>query len=320
MSPDQLMMRAVQYDRYGGPEVLSVGTVPRPSPGPGQVLVRVQASSVNPIDVKIRSGAMRLMTGRRFPKRTGFDFTGKVVELGSKVTDVTVGEHVWGMLSDFSGRTGAAGEYILAKPKAISAAPSGTDLVAAAALPTVGVTALRALRDTLHLSSGQRLLVVGASGGVGSTAIQLAHAWGAHVTTISGAANAPFCRELGADVTLDYATTPPDALKGEFDAILDCHGSSVRDYRRALRPGGRIASSSSSAISFALLSIILPGPRVRLLVAGSRRADLETLADHVDRQDLRPVIERVYPLYEIQDAHRATETGHARGKRVIRLV
>ncbi|WP_326574580.1 NAD(P)-dependent alcohol dehydrogenase [Streptomyces sp. NBC_00481] len=320
MSPDPLMMRAVQYDRYGGPEVLSVRTVPRPPPGPGQVLVRVHATSVNPIDVKIRSGAMRLITGRRFPKRTGLDFAGEVVELGSEVTDLTVGEHVWGILGDFSGREGAAGAYILAKAQAISAAPSGTDLVAAAALPSVGVTALRALRDTLRLRSGQRLLVVGASGGVGSTAIQLAHARGAHVTTIAGAANAPFCRELGADVALDYATTPPNALKKEFDAILDCHGSSLRDYRRALRPGGRIATTSSSAIPFALLSVVLPGPRVRLLAALPRRADLRTLADHVDKADLRPVIERVYPLDEIQDAHRATETGHARGKRVIRLV
>ncbi|UUU19313.1 NAD(P)-dependent alcohol dehydrogenase [Streptomyces sp. DSM 40750] len=194
------------------------------------------------------------------------------------------------------------------------------DRVAAAALPSVGVTALRALRDTLRLRSGQRLLVVGASGGVGSTAIQLAHAWGAHVTTIAGAANAPFCRELGADVTLDYATTPPNALKEELDATLDCHGSSLRDHRRALRPGGRIASPSAGAIPFALLSIVLPGPRVRLLAARPRRADLKTLAEHVDGQDLRPVIERVYPLDEIQDAHRATETGHARGKRVIRLL
>src|ERR1044072_7916609 len=113
MSSDQLMMRAVRYDRYGGPEVLSAGDVPRPSPGPGQVLVRVHASSVNPMDVKIRSGGMRLISGRRFPKGTGGDFAGEVVALGSTVTDVTVGEHVWGVLSDVSGRTGAAGEYVL---------------------------------------------------------------------------------------------------------------------------------------------------------------------------------------------------------------
>jgi NADPH:quinone reductase-like Zn-dependent oxidoreductase len=320
MSPDHQMMRAVQYDRYGGPEVLSVRTVPRPTPGPGQVLVRVHASSVNPMDVKIRSGAMRLMSGRRFPKHTGLDFAGEVAELGNEVTGLTVGEHVWGVLSDISGRTGAAGDYLLAKPEAVSPAPHSTDLVTAAALPTVGVTALHALRDTLRLRPGQRLLVVGASGGVGSTAIQLAHAWGAHVTTIAGAANADYCRDLGADRILDYTTTPPNALKREFDAILDCHGASVRDYRRALRPGGRIATTSSSAIPFALLSSILPGPLVRLIVARPRRTDLQTLAEHVDNKDLTPSIEQVYPLDDIQNAHRATETGHARGKRVIRLV
>jgi NADPH:quinone reductase-like Zn-dependent oxidoreductase len=153
-----------------------------------------------------------------------------------------------------------------------------------------------------------------------STAIQLAHAWGAHVTAIASAANAPFCRELGADVVLDYAAIPPNALEGEFDAIFDCHGSSLRDYRRPLRPGGRIAATSPSAIPFALVSIVLPGPRVRLLAARPRRTDLEALAEHVDKADLRPAIERTYPLDEIHDAHRATETGHARGKRVIRLV
>lgn len=320
MSPDQQTMRAIQYDRYGGPEVLSVRTVPRPTPGPGRVLIRVHASSVNPIDVKIRSGAMRLMSGRRFPKLTGFDFAGEVAGLGSAVTGLTVGEHVWGVLSDLSGRTGAACEYILAKPEAVSAAPHSADLVSAAALPSVGVTALCALRDTLRLRPGQLLLVVGASGGVGSTAIQLAHAWGAHVTTIASAASAAHCRELGADQVLDYAVTPPNALNREFDAILDCHGASVRDYRRALRPGGRIATTSSSAIPSALLSAVLPGPRIRLLVARPRRADLQALAEHVDKKDLRPSVGQVYPLDDIQEAHRATETGHARGKRVIRLV
>lgn len=313
------MMRAVQYDRYGGPEVLSVRSVPRPSPGPGHVLVRVHASSVNPMDVTIRSGGLRLMTGRRFPKHTGSDFTGEVVESGSDVTGFAVGEPVWGILGDVSGRTGTACEYTLVKPQAISAAPSRTDLVSAAALPSVGVTALRAL-DALGLRSGQRLLVVGASGGVGSTAIQLAHARGAHVTAIASAGNASFCRELGADVTLDYAAAEPNSLGAEFDAILDCHGSSVRDYRRAVRRGGRIVAISTRAIPFALLSTVLPGPRVRLLMARPRPGDLKTLAEHVERADLRPAVEHTYPLDEIQAAHRATEDGHARGKRVIRLL
>ncbi|TCM40229.1 NAD(P)-dependent alcohol dehydrogenase [Kribbella sp. VKM Ac-2568] len=311
-------MRAVEYTKYGAADELAVRTVPKPEPRKGQVLIRVHGSSVNPTDLQIRSGKLRMMTGRRFPKRIGLDFAGEVVAVGSGVSDLAVGQRVWGFLGEVSGRTGAAAEFVAAKATAVSLAPSSIELVVAGALPSVGVTALRAVRDVLKVKAGERLLVVGASGGVGSTAIQLACALGAEVTAVSSAPNHAFCRELGASHVVDY--TAPGRLSGQFAAILDCHGSSLSTYRRLLRRRGRMMSTAASGMAYAMLSTILPGPRVRVMMARSHREVLAALAEHVDQGDLRPVVEAVYPLAGVARAHREAETGHARGKKLIAVL
>jgi NADPH:quinone reductase-like Zn-dependent oxidoreductase len=192
------------------------------------------------------------------------------------------------------------------------------DLVAAAALPSVGVTALRALRDVLRLAPGDELLVVGASGGVGSTAIQLGTAMGGKVTAVASAANHAFCRDLGASRTYDYAD--PRSISGSFDAVLDCHGASLGIYRRLLGRSGRIMTIASSGMGYAIGSLFLPGPRVHLMAARPRRGDLAALVEYVDRAAVRPTVQEVYPLEEIGKAHELVETGHARGKRVIKVL
>ncbi|MCY9786762.1 NAD(P)-dependent alcohol dehydrogenase [Nocardiopsis sp. EMB25] len=307
-------MRAVQFDGPGGPEVLRIRDVPIPAPTSGQVLVRVHAASVNPADVASR----RTRLGR-FPRGTGMDYAGEVAEVGPGATDLRPGQRVWGYLGTHGHETGAAADYLLARREQVAAAPASVDSVSAAALPTVGTTALEALRDKLRLRSGQRLLVVGASGGVGGTAVQLGRAMGASVTAVASARNADLCRELGADRVIDYASTGADASGREFDALLDCHGAALRRYRRLLLPGGRAATIAVKAFPYALWSRLLPGPGVRVVISRPRRSDMEALAGHVDRGELRPVVERVYPLVEVQEAHRAVETGHARGKRVLDL-
>ncbi|WP_433439576.1 NADP-dependent oxidoreductase [Nonomuraea sp. CA-141351] len=312
------MMRAVEYDRYGDAGQLSVRTVPKPQPKRGEVLVRVHGSSVNPVDAKIRSGGIRMMSGRKFPKRTGMDFAGEVEAVGPGVADVALGQRVWGFLSDVSGRTGAAADYITVRTSALSEAPTTLDLVTAGALPSVGVTALRALRDVVRLQPGEDLLVVGGSGGVGSIAIQLGQVMGAKVTAVASAANAAFCRELGATRVIDYAAR--GGPSGEFDVILDTYGGSLGAYRRLLRRRGRMMTTSIDGMTFALLSALSPGPRVRQMMARSRRADLAALAESVDQGKIRPVVERIYPLESLGEAHHAVETGHARGKKLIAVV
>ena len=310
-------MRAARYDRYGDPGVLHVDTVDVPTPGPRDVLVRVHGASVNPSDALFRSGRFRLVSGFRFPKGTGIDLAGEVVAAGDRVTGVAVGDRVWAYLGGLPKRLGPTAEYAVVRADRCAPAPAGLDLVHAAALPTVGLTALQLLRDAVRVRPGDRVLVVGASGGVGSAAVQLAVAMGATVTAVAGPGNADLCLDLGATEVLDHSAAPP--TDHAFDAVVDLHGGRAREYRRVLARGGRMATTATRAIPFALASALLPGPRVRIVQVKARRDDLAALTRYADEGALRPVVDRLYPLEQVVAAHRAVETGHARGKRVIVL-
>ncbi|GAB3651195.1 NAD(P)-dependent alcohol dehydrogenase [Glycomyces tarimensis] len=310
------IMRAAQFDRYGPPEVLHVREAPRPVPKAGEVLVQVHAVSVNPVDAKIRAGALKPMTGWRFPKGIGTDFAGVVVETGADVDAGLAGQSVWGAINPMT--AGVTAEYIAVRADLCAPMPSNVDFAGAAALPVVGISALTAL-DAVGVEAGQRLLVIGASGGVGNAVAQLAAAQGAKVTAVSSRANLDFCREHGAEEA--YAYDAPGEFGGKrFDGIVDVHGTRINAHRARLRSGGRMATVAYKALPAALASTVLPGPRVRLVQMRPGRERLERLARHVERGDLRPVIGRFYALDEVAEAHRSTDTGHSRGKRVILLV
>ena len=309
-------MRAVQFDRTGGPEVLQIRTLPVPTTRSGRVLVRVRATSVNPSDVISRHTHYT-----RFPRGTCSDFVGEVAEAGPKTGDLQPRQQVWGWLGPLSlmRSSGAAADYVEVDAGRVASGPATISLLEAAALPLVGLTALHALRHVVRLRPGQRLLIVGASGGVGSVAIQLARAMGAAVTAVSSSRNHQFCQELGADQVIDYATNTPVGPARRYDALLACHGADLRRYLGQVHRAGRAAVIPAQSFPFAVASCFTPGPRARISVARARRGDLEELARYVDSGALRPIIDRVYPLESIQDAHRAVESGHARGKRVIDL-
>ncbi len=310
-------MRVVEYDGYGGPEVLTVRERPVPQPGPGQVLVRVLASGVNPKDTIIRSGAFKFFSGRRFPKSTGFDLAGEVAATGDGVTDLRQGTRVWGLIDGFDG--GAAADHAVLPRAAVSPAPAAIGVVEAAALPLVGLTALQALAAA-RVQPGERVLVKGASGGVGSVVIQLAVAAGARVTAVAGAASLDHCRDLGAAEVVDYAVTDPADLPAPFDVVVDCYGASpFRRYRRLLGRGGRFVTVAPAPALLALqvLSRVLPIPAVRSVLVKPRRADLEALAALVDRGTVRMPVQATYPLDRIAEAHADVAPRHARGKRVV---
>ncbi|MEV7283614.1 NAD(P)-dependent alcohol dehydrogenase [Streptomyces sp. NPDC093252] len=317
------LMKAVLFDRFGGPEVLYVGRVPRPEPASGEVLVRVAAFSVNSSELMVRTGRARFMTGRKFPMRTGLDFTGEIEALGTGATGVAVGDRVWGVLGRGSWFRGAA-EFLAVPTDGLGRIPDELDPVAAAALPATGSTALTALRDKAALRPGERLLVRGAAGGVGNAAVQLGKAYGAEVTALARGANLDFVRELGADHAVDHRTVSPAEL-GRFDVVLDSVGTDLRTYRRLLAPGGRmvavaIDSRHLAACLFTVAASTVHGRgRIRFFSSSPDRALLDAVADEVRKGRLRPAVDRVFPLAETGAAHRALEAGGVRGKYVVRV-
>ncbi len=320
-------MRAAQFHRYGPPDVLGVAAVPIPVPKADEVLVRVGAATVNGGELLMRAGKLRALSGSRFPKGSGIDFAGEVAALGAGVADLAIGDRVWGVLPRLqitrsATGTGSMAEYVTIAAARLGATPAALDDAEAASLLAGGAVAIVGLRDTAKLAAGERILIRGATGGVGSIAVQLAHALGAHVTALVGPGNLDFVKELGADEALDYTTTTPAQL-GRYDVIFDTVGSDLGTYQQHLAPGGRMVTIALDpplrALGTVLASTIFGSRRIRFFSGNPRRALLTDLAGYVRRGALRPVIDSVYPLDGIAAAHRSAESRGGRGKRVVKM-
>jgi len=294
-----------------------VREVPRPSPGRAEILVRVRAAALNPKDVIIRSGKFRFLSGRRFPKRVGFDWSGEIAEVGPGVTGLPLGAAYYGMLDGYQG--GACAEYLVVRPAQCAPKPTRLDHVEAASAPLAASTALQALRDVAHLEPGMRLLVNGASGGVGVFAIQIAKLLGAHVTSASSAANIELCRRLGADVTLDYRAVDPLAGPERFDVVFDVFGNrTLPEARSALTARGVFVKTVPKVRD--LLDVArtrFSFPRAHLVIVRPRARDLELIARWLDEGKVVPVVERTFALDRIIEAEAHVETKHTRGKVVV---
>ncbi|MFI5436341.1 NAD(P)-dependent alcohol dehydrogenase [Rhodococcus baikonurensis] len=316
-------MQAVQFTRYGTPEVLSINSIPIPQPQPQEVLVKVYATSVNPHDVAVRSGRLRLLAGRTFPKGTGIDFVGEISELGSAVWDMSIGDRVWGVLGGVGQNgSGAAAEYVTVDADRVAHAPTNLDSTQAASLLAGGTTAITALRDKASLQAGDRVLIRGGTGGVGSLAVQYARALGAHITTLSSAKTLTLAEDLGADIALDYAASNPSELP-KYNVILDTVGSDLRRYRRLLSPGGRMVSIALGRLPsmlYIFASAAYGSRRIRIFSGSPTRELLNDLTTQAEKSALTPVIDQVYCLEDIVAAHQALEGGGGPGgKRVLRV-
>lgn len=323
-------MAALRQTEYGGPDVLSVAHVARPEVGPGQVLVRVHAAALDRGTVHLVSGTpylVRLVEGVRRPKHriAGLDVAGVVEAVGEGVDDLQPGDEVFGTAR------GALAEYVAADPAKLARKPAGLTFAAAAAVPVSGQTALAALREQADVQPGQRVLVLGASGGVGSYAVQLATALGAHVTGVCSAAKADLVRALGADEVLDYATTDPTDGSAQYDVVLDIGGSRpLRALRRALTPTGilvMVGAEGGGPWFGGLdrqLRAVLWSPflrqRLRMLVGPESHEGLAVLADHLAAGTVVPAIDSVVGLDEAPAALARLDAGQVRGKVVVALV
>ncbi len=313
-------MQAAQFRRFGGPEVLEVVTVPRSIAGPGEVLVHVQASTVNQHDTFLRDGTLKLMTGRKFPMGLGLDFAGVVTATGPGVDDIAIGTRVWGMVSPKTGHaTGSAAQYVVVPADRVAAFPEQLSMIEAASLVTSAESAVHALRDVAQAKSHDRVLVRGAAGGVGMIVVQLAHALDTHVTALASARDADFVTACGADDVLDYRTVNPRDI-GPFDVIIDTTGRDLLTFRRRLTRHGRMVTlnfGSAAAMASIAASTVFGAGRIRTFRGYPDRQLLTDIAGYVESGALRPVVDTVYPLTRIADAHRALDTLRRPGKIVL---
>jgi len=322
-------MREIAYRCYGSPDVVKLEQVARPTPTDSQVLIRVYAASVNPLDFHYLTGQpyiVRPMLGWGAPKdaRLGTDFAGTVEAVGPSATRFKPGDRVFG------GADGSFGEYVVHRESgSIAPMPTNMTFEQAAAVPVAGLTALQAVRDAARVRPGDKVLVNGAGGGVGTFTVQIARAFGAEVTAVTNTANLALVRSLGADHVIDYTREDFTTRPERYDAIIDCGGGhSLHAYRRVLKPHGKFVGVGEARMGNWIEPIdmlfIKPAVMSRLstqqfsaVMATLRGADLVFVADLIDSGKVKPVIDRRYPLSQTADAIRYLETGHARGKVVI---
>jgi NADPH:quinone reductase-like Zn-dependent oxidoreductase len=322
-------MRAFIYEKYGPPEALRMATVDKPAPGAREVLVRVMATSVNPADWHSLRGKplfSRITLGLRRPKHQilGVDIAGQVEVVGDGVTRFKPGDEVYANLLNHG--YGGFAEYASVPVEVVSVKPANLSYEEAAAVPMAAVTALQGLRHHGEIRPGQKVLINGASGGVGTFAVQIAKSYGAEVTGVTSTRNIDLVRSLGADHVIDYTTT--DFVRGgqRYDLILDAVGNrSVPDLRRALAAGGKAAVTGFTSVARLIRVALLggagsgPGRRrdIAMVSALVTAADLELVAELIEAGKVRPAIDRHYPFADIPTAIAYLEQGHASGKVVV---
>ncbi len=322
-------MQAVITPSYGGPDTLELRDIPRPTPGEGEVLIKVHAASLNAADWHVLRADpffVRMSFGLRRPKIKGLgaDVAGVVEAIGPSVTDYAVGDEVLGELGSCG--FGACAEFVSAPTRFLTLKPAEISFAQAAALPMAGVTALQALRDQAKVQPGESVLIHGASGGVGSFAIQIAKALGAHVTAVGSAGKMEQMSALGADEVIDYTSSDAFADGRKWDVILGINGfRPLKTYRSALNPSGRylmIGGTGKQMFQGVVLGRFLSrgGKSLGPVMASVSAEKLTTIAAMAQRGELTAVIDRTFPLAESSDAMRHLEAGHSHGKTIVAVV
>lgn len=312
------MMQAMGFRRYGSVNVIEPLTLTQPTPGPDSVLIRIVAAGINPVDRRIRSGQLRLVLWIKLPFVPGYDIAGVVAAIGAQVTQFRPGDLVYAMTPLRQG--GGYAEYAVVAAQHIAHAPPGITCTQAAGTPLAALTALQALRDKANLQPGQHVLVYGASGGVGSFAVQIARVLGAQVTAVSSGRNRELVTDLGADTVLDYTCDDITTHRDRYDVILDAVDVlSFRRVQSALRPGGVLVSVNP------FIEKLLPtwmlrfwgGRRLRSILVEPNRTDLEQLGRWITAGQVCPLIDQTYPLRDAAAAHTYSASQRARGKLVL---
>jgi NADPH:quinone reductase-like Zn-dependent oxidoreductase len=324
-------MKAIVRHQYGASDVLELANLPKPSPAENEVLIRVRAAGLNPFDWHMMRGTpwfLRLFVGLRKPKRIGLgaDLAGTVVGLGQGVTEFQLGDEVFGTAD------GALAEYVCGAVSGLVGRPANVSGEEAAAVPIAGLTALQALRDKGHLKPGDRVLINGAAGGVGTFAVQIAKWQGARVSGVCSVRNAEMARSIGADQVIDYTREDFATSTERYDVIFDLVGNrALADFRKVLKAdgvfigcGGGGPEKPAGELLLGMLRQTVAGwfakQKIVGFIARRSKADLEILRELLAKGVIKPVIDRSYSLAEVPEAIRYLEEGHARGKVVIQVM
>ncbi len=322
-------MKAIRYTQYGSPDVLQFQDVEKPTPKDDEVLVKIRAASVNPLDWHLMRASpflARLENGLFKPKnpKLGADIAGRVEAVGSNVTEFKVGDEVFGILG--IDMLGGFAEYVCMREANLVSKPTHLSFEQAAAVPVAALTALQGMRNTIQLQPGQKVLINGASGGVGTFAVQIAKSFGAEVTGVCSTRNLDMVRSIGADHVIDYTREDFTQNGHQYDLIFCAVGNrSLKDYKRALKPQGACVIAGFTGLGLLFQHMILGprqsqvgGQRVGLMATvNSTKTDLVFLHELLQAGKVVPVIDKCYPFKEVPDALRYLETGRARGKVVI---
>jgi NADPH:quinone reductase-like Zn-dependent oxidoreductase len=313
-------MKAIYYKQYGDLSQLEEVEIDRPKLTASQVLVKVEASAINPIDWKLLSGSFRYIMPVKFPAIPGFDLAGEVVETGAAVTQFTTGDKVYAC-QDIK-QFGTAAEYTVVEEHLLDLIAEGLSAGEAAGIPLAGLTALQGLRNCGGLNAGERVLIVGGSGGVGHYAVQIAKAMDTNVTAVCSTGNVEMVRDLGADTVIDYNEQTDFATDMKYDVVLDCVVNSPYKAFVEVMQSDAVYIPALPSISFMIRSYLMPlytKRRVKPVMLKTNGKDLNFLSNLVREGKLRTIIDSSYSLNEYRKAFERNQTGRTRGKIIINI-
>ncbi|MFA6017071.1 MAG: NADP-dependent oxidoreductase [Patescibacteria group bacterium] len=311
-------MKAVQINKYGGPEVLEVNlNAPEPTLNPGQVLVEAHASSINPFDNIVLAGFMQKMMPLKFPAVMGGDFSGIVTKVADDVLDFKISDQVYGQAIVFNGGSGSFAQLVVSNTKNIALKPKNINFLKAASLPLVGSSAIQTLEDSIKLKTGQKILIHGAAGGIGSIAVQIAKSIGAYVAVTVSEKDKDFVKQLGADEIIDFKNQKFEEILKDYDAVYDTIGGEVADKSfLVLKRGGVIASMKGQPNEELTKQYQVTGIAINTMTNSQH---LQRLAKLVEDGIVKPHVDRIFDLDQIKEAFIYKNYSHPRGKIVIKI-
>ena len=309
-------MRAIAYRKHGDISVLEEVLLPKPKVKDQHLLVRVRAFGLNPLDYRLRRGELKVITGMRGTKLIGSDFAGVVESVGPNVHGFSVGDAVFGMT--FQPLAGCSAQWIAVPAKQVARMPS-LPFEVGAAVPLAALTAYQALTDLVSVEYGCHVLINGASGGVGTFAVQIARLYGATVTAVTSFRNQSWMSDLGAHRTVDYTKSDFAREKHAFDVIFDCYGNrTFEDCRRALKPNGTYISTIPALSRYrSVMFNSVRKKQSKVVVVRARGSQLQTIASLIDAGELEPIVEKTYPFERIKDAYAHLESKRTKGKLTV---